>query len=82
MQNSSTKELNNQAFGIYIIGDEILSGKRQDGHLNKAIEILSARGLQLGWAEYVGDDPSRMVASFKRSYAAVDIVLFWWRKLA
>jgi molybdopterin-biosynthesis enzyme MoeA-like protein len=55
--------------GIYIIGDEILSGKRQDGHLSKAIAILKARGLQLSWAEYLGDDPTRMVASFKRSFA-------------
>ena len=58
-----------QTFGIYIIGDEILSGKREDKHLTQAINILKARGLQLGWAEYLGDDPSRMVASFKRSFA-------------
>ena len=58
-----------QTFGIYIIGDEILSGKREDKHLTQAISILKARGLQLGWAEYLGDDPSRMVASFKRSFA-------------
>jgi molybdopterin-biosynthesis enzyme MoeA-like protein len=61
-------------FGIYIIGDEILSGKRQDAHLSKVIELLSARGLQLAWAEYLGDDPARMVASFKRSFATDDIV--------
>ncbi len=61
-------------FGIYIIGDEILSGKREDKHLTQAISILKARGLQLGWAEYLGDDPSRMVASYKRSFATNDIV--------
>jgi len=27
-----------QLFGIHIIGDEILFGKRQDAHLSKAIE--------------------------------------------
>ena len=58
-----------QTFGIYIIGDEILSGKREDKHLTQAIAILKTRGLQLGWAEYLGDDPARMVASFKRSFA-------------
>ena len=58
-----------QNIGIYIIGDEILSGKREDKHLSQAISILKARGLQLGWAEYLGDDPARMVASFKRSFA-------------
>ena len=61
-------------FGIYVIGDEILSGKREDKHLTQAISILKARGLQLGWAEYLGDDPSLMVSSFKRSFATNDIV--------
>ena len=60
--------------GIYVIGDEILSGKRQDAHLSKAIEILKARGLQLSWAEYLGDVPDRLVSSFKRSLATNDIV--------
>ena len=61
-------------FGIFIIGDEILSGKRQDAHLSKAIEILKARGLQLTWAEYLADDPTRLTATFKRSLATDDIV--------
>jgi len=30
-------------FGVLIIGDEILSGKRQDKHLAKSIELLGAR---------------------------------------
>ncbi len=34
-------------FGLIIIGDEILSGKRADKHLPKFIEVLAARGLQL-----------------------------------
>ncbi len=63
-----------QTIGIYIIGDEILSGKREDKHLTQTISMLNTRGLQLGWAEYVGDDPSRMIASFKRSFATDDIV--------
>ena len=63
-----------KTFGIYIIGDEILSGKREDRHLTQAISMLNTRGLQLGWAEYLGDDPSRMIASFKRSFATDDIV--------
>ncbi len=60
--------------GIYIIGDEILSGKRQDAHLIKAIAILKTRGMQLSWAEYLGDVPARLVSSFKRSLATNDIV--------
>jgi|GEM_PF-2642830 hypothetical protein len=36
-----------RTFGAYIIGDEILSGKRKDAHLSKVIELLNARSLQL-----------------------------------
>jgi len=60
--------------GLVIVGDEILSGKRADKHLPKLIELLSARGLQLGWAEYVGDKPERITETLKRAFASGDIV--------
>ena len=56
------------SFGIIIIGDEILSGKRQDKHLAKCIELLSDRGLALSFADYVGDDPERITATLKRAF--------------
>jgi molybdopterin-biosynthesis enzyme MoeA-like protein len=62
------------AFGLIIIGDEILSGKRSDQHLPKVIELLGERGLQLAWAEIVGDDPARITALLKRTLAGPDIV--------
>ena len=49
-------------FGLIIVGDEILSGKRADKHLPKVIELLSARGLALSWARYVGDERERITA--------------------
>ncbi|MEY4975612.1 MAG: Nicotinamide-nucleotide amidohydrolase PncC [Pseudomonadota bacterium] len=61
-------------FGVIIIGDEILSGKRADKHLPKVIELLGARGLALAWAEYVGDDPERITATLARAFASADIV--------
>jgi molybdopterin-biosynthesis enzyme MoeA-like protein len=61
--------------GLIIIGDEILSGKRQDKHLPRFIDILSQRGLQLGWAEYVGDDPARIEAVLRRAFASGDVVV-------
>ena len=61
-------------FGLIIIGDEILSGKRADKHLPKFIEILAARGLQLAWAEYLGDDPARITDSLRRALASGDVV--------
>src|SRR5674476_918197 len=57
-------------FGLVIIGDEILSGKRADKHLPKVIELLGARGLQLAYADYVGDDPARITATLARAFAA------------
>jgi molybdopterin-biosynthesis enzyme MoeA-like protein len=57
-------------FGLIIVGDEILSGKRADKHLPKTIELLGARGLQLAYADYVGDDPARITATLARAFAA------------
>ena len=57
-------------FGLIIIGDEILSGKRADKHLPKVIELMTARGLQLSYADYVGDDPRRITATLARAFAA------------
>lgn len=61
-------------FGLIIVGDEILSGKRADKHLPKVIEILQARGLQLDYADYVGDAPDRITATLKRAFASDDVV--------
>jgi molybdopterin-biosynthesis enzyme MoeA-like protein len=61
-------------FGIIIIGDEILSGRRQDKHLAKTIERFAARGLQLAYADYVGDAPERITATLRRAFASGDVV--------
>src|SRR5450830_1808923 len=61
-------------FGLIIIGDEILSGKRADKHLPKVIELLKARGLPLDYAEYIGDVPQRITATLKRAFASGDVV--------
>jgi molybdopterin-biosynthesis enzyme MoeA-like protein len=63
------------AFGLVIVGDEILSGKRSDKHLPKVIELLGERGLRLAWAEVVGDEPARITALLERTFASNDIVL-------
>lgn len=62
------------AFGAIIIGDEILSGKRQDKHFGKLVEVLKARGLSLAWALYLGDDRVRLAETLKRSFEGGDIV--------
>jgi len=62
------------SFGVIIVGDEILSGKRADKHLPKVIELLGARGLTVSYADYVGDDPARITATLERAFASSDIV--------
>lgn len=60
--------------GLIIIGDEILSGKREDKHLSKVIQLLAARHLQLGWARYVGDDRERITEALRHAFASGDLV--------
>lgn len=62
------------SFGGYIIGDEILVGKRQDRHFSFLIDALARRGLRLGWATYLGDDPERLTAALHRSLVSGDAV--------
>ena len=62
------------SFGLIIVGDEILSGKRADKHLPKVIELLGARGLALSYADYVGDNPERLTATLQRAFASSDVV--------
>ena len=59
---------------LIIIGDEILSGRRQDKHMPKLIELLGQRGLQLGGVELVSDDRPTIVQTLKRSFASGDVV--------
>jgi molybdopterin-biosynthesis enzyme MoeA-like protein len=63
-----------RTFGAVIIGDEILSGKRQDKHFARIAEMLGQRGLRLSWVEYLGDDRERLAATFRRTMAAGDVV--------
>ncbi len=60
--------------GTIIIGDEILSGKRQDKHFAKVVELLKARGMALDWALYLGDDRTRLTGALRTSFASGDIV--------
>jgi molybdopterin-biosynthesis enzyme MoeA-like protein len=61
-------------FGLFIVGDEILSGKRLDKHLAKVIELLASRGLALRWAQYLSDDRADITAALTRTFGGEDIV--------
>ena len=60
--------------GLFIMGDEILSGKRQDRHFDQVKAILAARGLALSWVQYLGDDRERCVRALAQSFGSGDIV--------
>ena len=62
------------AIGVVVVGDEILSGKRQDRHLPHAIETLGARGLAGDGAHYAGDDAGRLTALYRDTFAHGDLV--------
>ncbi|MGD9786364.1 MAG: competence/damage-inducible protein A [Sulfuricellaceae bacterium] len=60
--------------GLLIIGDEILSGKRKDGHFDHVVGMLAQRGLELSWCRIVGDVPARIVQTLRETYASGDLV--------
>jgi len=76
MSNTSSPQTSDlrPEFGLIIVGDEILSGKRADKHMPKLIELLSARGLSLDWADYVGDSPERITRTLSRAFESNSIV--------
>jgi len=45
-------------FGAIIIGDEIMSGKRQDKHMAQVVATLGERGLELAWCSISPMNPS------------------------
>ena len=61
-------------FAAIIIGDEIMSGKRQDKHMAKVISTLAERGLDLAWCQYLADEPALITATLRRTLVADDVV--------
>jgi molybdopterin-biosynthesis enzyme MoeA-like protein len=66
--------MSHRRIGLVIVGDEILSGKREDKHLARIIAFLKARGLALDWARYIGDDRAELTQLFRTTFADDDIV--------
>lgn len=60
---------------LHVVGDEILSGKRQDKHLPKVIELLKTRGLTLDFARFVGDDEAQIAEAISEARAKNTVLL-------
>ncbi len=54
-------------FGLIVIGDEILQGKRQDRHFDAFREMLNERGLSLAWLQILPDAPELLTRRLKAS---------------
>jgi molybdopterin-biosynthesis enzyme MoeA-like protein len=61
-------------FGAIIIGDEILTGKRQDRHFAAVVAALARRGLELTWVTYLQDEPDRITGALRHALAGTDVV--------
>lgn len=62
-------------FGIILIGDELLSGKRHDKHMQFIIQALNKRGLELNWVRIVGDEPEILIQTLHET-VATDAAIF------
>ncbi len=51
--------------GLIIVGTEILTGKRRDGHFAHTIECLADRSLALSWCRYIGDDQEALTRELR-----------------
>ena len=60
--------------GALIIGDELLSGKRQDLHFNHLQSVLAERGLELSWTIIVGDEAEQLERFLAFSLDSNDLV--------
>ncbi|MDX1610475.1 MAG: competence/damage-inducible protein A [Halofilum sp. (in: g-proteobacteria)] len=61
-------------FGLIVVGDEILAGRRRDGHMAAVIERLGERGLELNWCRIVGDERARLTRTLTETMATDAIV--------
>lgn len=69
-----SQPVSSHRIGIVLIGDELLSGKRQDKHMSAVIDRLDARGMELGWARMVGDDADLLTRTLTETMSGDDIV--------
>lgn len=64
-----------KAIHLLVTGNEQLSGKRQDKHFPKVVELLKARGLALSCVTFLGDDEARIAAVIADAARCGDVLL-------
>ncbi len=63
------------AFGLIVIGDEVLNGSRLDAHLPNLKALLAERGHGLAWYWMLPDDPATLIRYLRISLAGPEPVL-------
>lgn len=63
------------AVRLLIVGDELLTGKRRDGHLSAVVERLRARGMTLDECRIVGDEEAAIADAIRDAVAAGAVLL-------
>ncbi|NCA69605.1 MAG: competence/damage-inducible protein A [Sphingobacteriia bacterium] len=62
------------AFGLIVIGDEVLKGTRVDAHLETFKRMIGQRGHELAWYWLLPDDPEVLTAHLRFSMSRPDPV--------
>lgn len=60
---------------LFVIGDEILSGKREDKHVPRVIAMLAERGMTLAGVRFLSDDETRIAEALRAARGEGDVVL-------
>ncbi len=56
-------------FGLIVVGDEILNGRRRDRHFEVLGGMLRERGFKLAWLRILPDDPEYLSTELERTMA-------------
>ena len=72
--NPPTHWMKDMNFGLIVIGSELMTGKRKDGHFEFVIRTLAERGLDLSWCQYLGDEPDRLIRTLRHHLHSGDAI--------
>ncbi|WP_166267177.1 competence/damage-inducible protein A [Marinobacter caseinilyticus] len=61
-------------FGLILIGDELLNGRKQDAHLAAMIPRFEERGLALSWVRTIADEGDLITHTLTQTFACPDVV--------
>ena len=65
---------NPTTFGLVLVGDELLSGRRKDLHFEFLVNTLAQRGGQLAWVRMIGDDVDAQSQTYRQTLASSSVV--------